>query len=199
VTFTVTDPAGVPAAGIVAYRGSFARRDGMLPGGGECAPAAAANTFTCTAVAYLNSRLGPGRNALAGPWKVHIIARSADGRSFADVPAAGAFALLRQTRLTANAMPEPVKKGKTITVTGALTQSNWESRAFAGWSGQSVQLQFRKAGATAYTVVKTVKSTSRGALKTTVKATVDGSYRFVFPGSEQFAAGASSGDAVDVR
>jgi hypothetical protein len=198
-TFTVTDPAGVNGAVVTAYHGTYARRDATIAGETACGRINANGVATCTTTLLLDTRFGPERNVLAGPWKVHVIGRSADGTGFADVQAAGAFSLLRQTKLTVDATPEPVTTGSTVTVTGTLTQSNWESRAFAGWSGQAVQLQFRRTGATTYTVVKTIESGARGALKTTVKATVDGAYRYVFAGSAQFAAGASSADAIDVR
>jgi hypothetical protein len=198
VTFTVTDPAGVASADIAAYHGAYARRDAMFTTPADCRPADA-GVSSCTATVYLDTMVGPGRNVLAGPWKVNVVASSADGTGFADAHAAGSFSMLRQTRLTVNATPEPVKKGKKLTITGQLTQSNWETLTFSTWSGQPVQLQFCKAGTTAYRVVKTVRSGTRGALKTTVTATVDGAYRYAFPGSSAFAAGTSSGDAIDVR
>jgi hypothetical protein len=45
---------------------------------------------------------------------------------------------------------------------------------YTGYGSQYVKLQFRKAGSTAYTTVKTVKASTTGALNTTVTASVDG-------------------------
>ncbi|MDH6221758.1 hypothetical protein [Streptomyces pseudovenezuelae] len=39
-----------------------------------------------------------------------------------------------------HASPDPVKKGKTLTVTGTLTRANWNTNTYAGYSGQKVKL-----------------------------------------------------------
>jgi hypothetical protein len=108
------------------------------------------------------------------------------------------FRLLRAARLTTNAAPEPVVRGRTITVTGALTRANWQTLKYGGYSGRDVALQFKPTGGT-YAAVKTVRSGTGGKLSTTVKAGRDGCYRFVFPGSSTTAGVTSGGDCVDVR
>ncbi|MGW0766761.1 hypothetical protein [Streptomyces sp. NPDC002676] len=108
--------------------------------------------------------------------------------------------LQRYSKLTANAAPEPVAKGKTITVTGALTRANWETHKYAGYTNQPVQLQFFKKGGTSYTTLKTITSSSTtGSLKTTTTATVDGYYRFYFAGTPTTPAVKSTADFVDVQ
>ncbi|CAM5700245.1 Calcium-binding protein OS=Streptomyces microflavus OX=1919 GN=Smic_45530 PE=4 SV=1 [Streptomyces microflavus] len=47
-------------------------------------------------------------------------------------------------KLTVNASPEPVKKGKTLTVTGKLTRANWDSATYKGYATQPVKLQFER-------------------------------------------------------
>ena len=105
----------------------------------------------------------------------------------------------RAAKLTVNAGPEPVTKGKTLTVTGGLTRANWYSGEYAGYTGQPVALQFKAKGASAYTTVKTVTSGTSGALKTTVTASADGTYRFSFAGTSTTGAKAATGDYVDVK
>ncbi|MFJ5264303.1 hypothetical protein ACIQAC_27970 [Streptomyces sp. NPDC088387] len=107
--------------------------------------------------------------------------------------------LQRLSKLTVNAAPEPVKKGKTITVTGKLTRANWETNKYAGYATQPVKLQFRKKSASTYTTVKTIKTNSKGDLKTTVKATQDGYFRYSFAGTTSTPAVAAAGDYVDVK
>ncbi|MFD7133985.1 hypothetical protein [Streptomyces sp. NPDC059894] len=107
--------------------------------------------------------------------------------------------LQRLSKLTVNASPEPVTKGKTITVTGKLTRANWDSGTYTGYSGVYAQLQFRKKGSTTYSTVKSVKTTSTGGLSTTVKASVDGYYRYSFVGTTTAPAVKAAGDYVDVR
>ncbi|MCI3272236.1 hypothetical protein MQP27_14060 [Streptomyces sp. 7R015] len=110
-----------------------------------------------------------------------------------------AYNLQRLSKLTVNAAPEPVKKGKTVTVTGKLSRANWETTKYAGYANQSVKLQFRKKGSSTYTTLKTIKTSSTGTLKTTTKATVDGYYRFSFAGTSTTPAVSAAGDYVDVK
>ncbi|MEI5522304.1 DUF5707 domain-containing protein [Streptomyces brasiliscabiei] len=138
-------------------------------------------------------------NSVAGTWKVWALAVAKDA-DFVKKDPAKTFKIQRQTKLTgANASPEPVKKGKTITVTSKLTRANWDTEKFPAYGGQSVKLQFKKAGTSVYKDVKSVKSSSTGALKTTVKASADGAYRYVFAGSSGTAAATSAADAIDVK
>ena len=45
----------------------------------------------------------------------------------------------RYSKLSVNASPEPVAKGKTITVTGKLTRANWETHDYRGYTNQPVK------------------------------------------------------------
>ncbi|WP_327724278.1 hypothetical protein [Streptomyces europaeiscabiei] len=174
--------------------------------GDEAASCAATSPTTANCKAVIDIRPGDGElvNAYAKTWKAGGLAIQFD-EDAADMGETwqgglGTAKLQRETRLTgANAAPEPVKKGKTITVTSKLTRANWDTNKFPAYGGQSVKLQFKKKGTSVYKDVKTVKTSSAGALKTTVKATVDGSYRYVFAGSAGTAAVTSAADAVDVK
>ncbi|GHD84906.1 calcium-binding protein [Streptomyces naganishii] len=97
-----------------------------------------------------------------------------------------------------NAGPEPVSKGKTITITGTLKRASWSYLKYYGYGSQSVQLQFKKAGSSTYSTVKTIKSSSSGYLKTTVTASVDGTWRFHYAGNGATSV-ADAYDYVDVR
>ncbi|MEU9380781.1 hypothetical protein AB0D38_07225 [Streptomyces sp. NPDC048279] len=105
----------------------------------------------------------------------------------------------RLSRLTVNAAPEPVRKGKTLTVTGALTRANWETHKYAGYTGQKVKLQFRKKGTSTYKTLKTITTDSHGNLRTTCKATTDGYWRYSFAGTATTPAVSATGDYVDVK
>lgn len=98
-----------------------------------------------------------------------------------------------------NASPEPVAKGKTITVSGKLTRASWDDRKYHGYTKQPVKLQFRKAGTSTYSTVKTVYTNSYGNLKTTVTASTDGYWRYYFPGTSTTALAKSTSDFVDVK
>jgi hypothetical protein len=107
--------------------------------------------------------------------------------------------LQRLTKLTVNAAPEPVKKGANLSVTGRLTIANWDTGTYTGYAGVYAQAQIRRAGTTAYSGIKFVKTTSTGGLSTTVKSTVDGYYRYSFAGTNAATASVAAGDYVDVR
>ncbi len=92
-----------------------------------------------------------------------------------------------------------MKKGKTLTVTGKLSRANWETGTYKGYAGQPVKLQFRKKNSKTYTTVKTVRTNNTGALKTTVKASADGYWRYTFAGTSTTPAVTAAGDFVDVR
>lgn len=98
-----------------------------------------------------------------------------------------------------NVSPEPVAKGRTITVTGRVTRANWDTHTYQGYGGRTVSLQFKAAGTSSYKTVKKVTSSGSGALKTTVKATGSGSWRWNYGGNSTSGAKASSGDHVVVK
>lgn len=104
----------------------------------------------------------------------------------------------RYAKATVDAGPEPVKKGKPITVTGSLKRADWVKHTYTGVADAAVRLQFRPKGTTSYSTVKTVRSSSTGALKATVAATLDGDWRWNFAGWSTTGGAVSAGDYVDV-
>ncbi|MFI1359256.1 hypothetical protein ACH4TV_37645 [Streptomyces sp. NPDC020898] len=150
-------------------------------------------------------------NEDAGKWSAYVYAHALNGQDMGDddydVTKVGSLekegiaapSLLRHSKLSVNAAPEPVVKGKVITVTGKLTRANWGATNYTGYATQPVQLQFRKNGTSAYTVVRTIKTTAQGDLKTTVTATADGFFRYVFAGTATTAALGSAPDFIDVK
>ncbi|MBO0917305.1 hypothetical protein [Streptomyces laculatispora] len=111
----------------------------------------------------------------------------------------GTALLQRASKQSVNASPEPVKKGKTLTVTGWLSRANFDDLKYHGYTAQPVKLQFRKKGSSTYTTVKTVTTNNKGDLKTTVKASVDGYWRYSFAGTSTTPAATATGDYVDVK
>jgi hypothetical protein len=108
--------------------------------------------------------------------------------------------LQRASRIQShNASPEPVAKGGTITVKGTVQRANWTAHRYDNYGGRLASLQFKPAGSSTYTTVKKVTATSTGALKTTVKATGDGTWRWRYFGNTTTGASSSSGDYVDVQ
>ncbi|WP_330458469.1 DUF5707 domain-containing protein [Streptomyces sp. NBC_00820] len=202
VSFTVTDNSGVSLAQAILYHGTDIEHSdsgavaNTSDGRSKCTKASA-TTANCTATYTVQTRESL-INAVAGSWKVWAIGQGKDG-NFVQRDNAKTFQVQRLSKLTANAAPEPVKKGKTLTVTGALTRANWDAAKYSGYGAQSVKLQFRKKNSNSYTTLKTVKTDSKGNLKTTTTATGSGYYRFVFAGTSTTPAVNAAGDLVEVK
>ncbi|MDX3608016.1 hypothetical protein PV702_16530 [Streptomyces sp. FL06-04B] len=137
-------------------------------------------------------------NSEAGVWRVGAEVRFKDGSGDVDDKGMAVY-VQRNSRLTVNASPEPVAKGRTITVTGKVTRANWETRKYASYGGRHVSLQFKPAGSASYTTVKKVYADGSGNLKTTVKASRTGTWRWVYYGNTTTGASTSSGDTVVVK
>ncbi|MFC5959694.1 DUF5707 domain-containing protein [Streptomyces pratens] len=165
---------------------------------GERAKCKAANATTSTCTLTITVDPGYLWNTNATTWRVYASAWGKDG-NFTENDRFSSVRFQRLSRLTVNASPEPVKKGRTITVTGKLDRANWDTRKYAGYASQSVKLQFRKKNSSTYTTVKTVKSSNTGTLKTTVKAVEDGYWRWSFAGTTSTPAVNATGDFVDVK
>ncbi|MFJ1594488.1 calcium-binding protein [Kitasatospora albolonga] len=195
---TATDPSGIGGAAPFIWHGkSINKGIGFGPDekGFSC-KVANATTTTCKGTITLDPKLL--LNSAAANWNVGVVAVTMKGEEV-QRDSVAKVRVQRLSKLTANASPEPVKKGKTITVTGKLTRANWETYKYQGYGKQSVKLQFKKKGAKTYKNIKTVKSSSTGALKTTVKATVDGHWRYSFAGTSSTPAVTSAADYLDVK
>jgi hypothetical protein len=137
-------------------------------------------------------------NTQAGDWNVRVEAYANDGSVYSN-ETYGKHKVLRESILTVNASPEPVRKGRTLTVTGQFIRSDWHEDAYVALAGQYVQLQFKKKDSANWSTLKTIRSNSEGALRTTTTATSDGSYRFSYAGATTTAASVSRWDHVDVQ
>ncbi|MGX2996695.1 hypothetical protein JNUCC64_20875 [Streptomyces sp. JNUCC 64] len=107
--------------------------------------------------------------------------------------------LQRAAKVTANASPEPVARGRAITVTGKLTRADWNTKKYGPYADRKVSLQFRANGTDTFKTVKKATTSRTGALRTTVTASVDGSYRWVYYGNSTTGVATSAADHVDVR
>ncbi|MCX4675211.1 calcium-binding protein [Streptomyces sp. NBC_01433] len=200
ISVTATDTAGVGGVAAYIWVGKNRTDEDSFGFGpeedGVTCKAVNATTTTCKTV--LTVEPGWLMNSDARNWHVGIAGVDDNGEEYAHDSLAW-VKMQRLSKLTANASPEPVKKGKTITVTGKLTRANWETGTYKGYSKQSVKLQFRKKNSKTYTTIKTIKSSSTGALKTTVKATVDGYWRYSFGGTSSTPAVSAGADYLDVK
>ncbi|MBE8469739.1 hypothetical protein [Streptomyces justiciae] len=222
VTYTLTRPSDLTidyennAAGVLLYRGSLSSLDNEIESDASptCTTTATTDTTiteSCSDTLTVDPSFDLFEAADATTWKVggfygqvaSDLDDSDDKVSFEYGFAAwgnkGTAKIQRAAKLTANASPEPVKKGKTITVSGKLTRANWETGGYTGYVSQTATLQFRAKGSDTYSTVKTVTSSTAGALKATVTASKDGYYRYVFAGTSTTAAAKATGDYIDVQ
>ncbi|MFD7462671.1 MULTISPECIES: hypothetical protein [unclassified Streptomyces] len=195
-TVTASDPEGIDYIDPLLYKGPITAPTGYL---------AAVHEPECTVVDDATTRctwafvLGQSflQDTDAGTWRLHVNATANDG-DYHRQEAAASINVKRASKLTANAAPEPVTKGKTITITGTLTRVSWTDSRYRGYANQRVRLQFRTPSGT-YSTVKTVTSSSTGYLKTTVTASRDGYWRYSYAGNTTTATVSAPGDLLDVR
>lgn len=147
---------------------------------------------------YFDPSVWDMRNSEAGAWKVGAEVYFEGGGGDTDDKNLTVH-VKRNSRLTVNASPEPVAKDRTITVTGKVTRANWETRKYAFYGGRQVSLQFKPAGTASYTTVKKVRANGSGDLRTTVKATKTGTWRWVYYGNTTTGPSTSSGDTIVVK
>ncbi|WP_028811080.1 hypothetical protein [Streptomyces flavidovirens] len=190
VAVTAADDSGISGADLALNGPGFGS---LEPADVDCLDNTCTGTFSVDPrvdLAYANEK--------AGTWYVDAWLNAEDG-DYVWKQKAASFKLQRQSTLSVNAAPEPVVKGKPITVTGKLARANWETFTYAGYTGQPVKLEFRKAGTSTYTTLKTVTTNGTGALKTTATAASDGYWRYAFAGTTTTPAFTTAGDYVDVR
>ncbi|WP_119726401.1 peptidase associated/transthyretin-like domain-containing protein [Thermomonospora amylolytica] len=103
-----------------------------------------------------------------------------------------------RTRVSSfNASPEPVTKGRPITVQGRLDRlvgSSWKAL-----TGASVTVYFKPNGSTVWTAMSTVKTSSTGWFKKSFTASKDGTWMVKYNGSSANLGVQGPGDYVDVR
>ncbi|MEU1477320.1 hypothetical protein [Streptomyces sp. NPDC005760] len=224
VTYTPTRPSGLTIdykktfAGVILYRGTLKSVQNTIepdPTAPKCVTTTTTDTTvtqSCMETLFADPSDSLFEAADATTWKaagsyseIDTDLDDSDGHVSLDYhsdlwgPFGSGVRIKRAAKLTADASPEPVRKGRTITVTGKLTRADWATGTYSGYASQKATLQFRAKNSTGYTTVKTVTSGTGGALRTTTTATKDGYYRYVFAGTATTGAATAGGDYVDVR
>ncbi|WP_225097929.1 hypothetical protein [Streptomyces sp. CoH27] len=154
--------------------------------------ATSSTTATCKGSVDIHPADGDLQNAWAGSWSVGGVAIAFNGQSqsnpdmskvgFKEQGGLGTTLVQRNSKLTTSVSSTSVYKGKSVTVSGKLSRANWQDHLYHGFSGVPVKLQFRKAGTSTYTTVKTVYTDSYGNLKTTATVNYSGYWRYSFGG-----------------
>ncbi|MER5948069.1 hypothetical protein ABT127_18625 [Streptomyces sp. NPDC001904] len=116
------------------------------------------------------------------------------GTTNVDTDNALTWYLKRWSRLSNDAAPEPIAKGKKITITRKLERANWDTQ-------QTVRLQERSLTGSYATTSSHITGTGSlaGVEKQTRTATADRCYRYKFEGTSTTPPVTATGDCVDVR
>jgi hypothetical protein len=134
----------------------------------------------------------------SGVWSTQFAGTS----SYAAVRSNGDYVpvVTRKTALTANATPEPVKKGGTVTVVGRLTHATTASGklTYTSYKDKTLTISFNPTGPQGAKVVGTVTTNSKGEYSKKFTQSVDGTWWVSFAGTSNYAA-ALKGDHVDVK
>ncbi|MBM7437278.1 hypothetical protein [Streptomyces sp. HB132] len=205
IVMTVKDDSGVKD---VAHVSAFNATNGHGPVSylGTSCRKSSSTTSVCTATmefdpswidSYGSGNKGWDANAVAGTWQVNATVRAND-KDYWISDRIATFRMKRAATLTTDAAPEPVKKGGTLTVTGKLSRANWTDLKYHAFTGQVVKLQYKKPGGS-YHTVKTATTDSKGHLRTTVKASASGGWRWAFLGTTTTMKVVSTGDAVTLK
>ncbi|MGK5451063.1 hypothetical protein [Streptomyces radiopugnans] len=210
LTYTVKSNVTLDSWWVEAYRGTYGTNEYLLANSTirwSCSQSSAGGyTFRdCDETMIIDPDDMPGGNGNklvnsdATDWRTLGTAIKKGGGYDTDLLSA-TVRLQRASRIrNMNASPEPVAKGKPVTVTGTVQRANWSLHRYDNYGGRLVKLQFRPAGSSTYTTVKSVTASSTGYLKTTVTASQDGTWRWRYSGNTTTGASNSSGDYVDVN
>ncbi|MEV0584181.1 hypothetical protein [Nonomuraea sp. NPDC050310] len=98
-----------------------------------------------------------------------------------------------------NASPEPVRKGRKLTVTGSLLATNAAGTGYGHLNGARVNILFKPVGKTTWTTMATVTTSGKGVFARSFTASKDGNWKAVYAGATGYVAAGSAADYVDVR
>lgn len=98
-----------------------------------------------------------------------------------------------------NAGPEPVRKGKTLTVSGVLKRSVDKTTSFKTWAGQPVYVYYRPTGSKTWKYAGSAKTDRYGKFRKGFKAGKDATWKAVCKGDGDTLRSESATDYVDVR
>ncbi|MGW7524848.1 hypothetical protein [Streptomyces sp. NPDC054783] len=171
--------------------------------------ATSSTTATCKGSVNIYPTDADPKIADAGTWNVAAEAVAFNGQDqqnpdmskvgYKDQSGLGTTLVQRYSKLTTTVSSTSVYKGKTFTASGKLSRADWDDNLYHGYANQPVKLQFRKAGTTTYTTIKTVYTDSYGNLKTSATVNYSGYWRFSFAGTTTTPAVSATGVYVAAK
>ncbi|MFD8388410.1 hypothetical protein ACFV2N_04165 [Streptomyces sp. NPDC059680] len=171
--------------------------------------ATSSTTATCKGSVNIYPTDADPKIADAGTWNVAAEAVAFNGQDqqnpdmskvgYKDQSGLGTTLVQRYSKLTTTVSSTSVYKGKTFTASGKLSRADWDDNLYHGYANQPVKLQFRKAGTTTYTTIKTVNTDAYGNLKTTATVNYSGYWRYSFAGTTTTPAVSATGVYVAAK
>ncbi|GAA2724924.1 hypothetical protein [Actinocorallia aurantiaca] len=158
---------------------------------------------------WISSKLSAGEDAYelgtgcfteedTGKWRLQVIVTGRGGRTIADE--SFFWWQKHDTKFTGfNAGPEPVRKGRKLTVSSRLVRWSDRPERYIPYSARKVRLYFRAQGTSKWTYKATVTTGRDGRFTRAFTADRDGSWQARFDGTSRFDAQTSGSDHVDVR
>ncbi len=130
-------------------------------------------------------------------WYAHATVDD-NGYNSVDANNADTFRVRRNTSLTLNAGPEPIKRYTYLTIAGKAKYLDPYS-GYLSYKNKEVRIYFKPAGSSTWTYKGSAWTNAYGNYSKRIKATRDGTWRTYHAGSVNYAAKYSAGDYVDTR
>lgn len=206
VSFTARDDSGIDPgnaeANLLGPNGNVIPTVPATPGQ-PCTPTGS-TTATCRFTATVDTGSAAVTSDYAGRWRLWGLAvpndwNPATGEGLVTRANLDSFSVKRRAQLTADAFPEPVRAGRSMSVLGKLTFADWTAGGYTGTAGHPVRLVFYPSGGPYYDYVQDLETYSGGLVLTTTVPEEDGSWFLAYNGSDTTSWVYSASDWVDVQ
>lgn len=133
-----------------------------------------------------------------GKWRVRVVAYDRKGKALGSREESW-YEKFDTVIKSYNAAPEPIRKGRTLSVSGRLLRVNNLGTGYTSYSGKKIEVFFLAKGAKSWTYMGATKTAKDGRFRKAFTAKRDGVWRAYFPGTSNFDRQKSWDDFIDVR
>lgn len=140
----------------------------------------------------------PSTSYNLGKWRVRVVAYDKKGKALGSGEDYW-YEKFDTVIKSYNAAPEPIRKGRTLNVSGRLLRVNNLGTGYTSYSGKTIRVYFLAKGAESWTYMGSTKTAEDGRFRKAFKAKRDGVWRAYFPGTSNFDRQKSRDDYIDVR
>jgi hypothetical protein len=140
----------------------------------------------------------PPTTSYLGKWRVRVVAYTRKGKALGSREVSW-YEKFDTVIKSYNASPEPIRKGRTLSVHGRLFRVNNLGTGYTSYPGKRIEVFFLAKGAKSWTYMGATKTARDGRFRKAFKAKRDGVWRAYFPGTSNFDRQKSWDDFIDVR